>query len=259
MIRYGFALLFAGFLALEAAAHPDLEAQIETLTAELEMRPRDAELLLRRGDLHRRHEDHDSARRDFAAAREADPGHPWLDLYAGRLDLEAGDAQSAVKLLGRYLESKPDHALAWRLHGEALCTLGQFEDAANSFSGAIEHSPAPSPDLFRLQALSWLALGEPGHLPASEVVDAGLAHFGTEVTLLGLGVDLALADGLADRARALFDTAPDGLLKLPDWTVRGELLECLHATGACESRARARLEQVIADFRAEWSDSRDGS
>jgi hypothetical protein len=73
-------LVVLSTLATPAWSHPDL-LQIEELDLALAPRPKDADLLARRGDLYRQHEDYAAAALDLAAARAAQPDYPLLDLF----------------------------------------------------------------------------------------------------------------------------------------------------------------------------------
>lgn len=64
-------------------AHPDLLLQIEGLTEQLERQADNVELLLKRGDLLRRHESRDLARADFKRVREIQPDNITIDWFEG--------------------------------------------------------------------------------------------------------------------------------------------------------------------------------
>ncbi len=71
-------------------AHPDLQLQIDELSGQLEHEPGNVELLLRRGDLQRRHENWDLAREDFERIRKIQPDNKTVDWFEGRLDVQSG-------------------------------------------------------------------------------------------------------------------------------------------------------------------------
>lgn len=246
-------VLVATILPLAASAHPDLLLQIDKLTEQLEIGPPGAELYLKRGDLYRRHEDPQNAARDFAAARRLDPDHPLLDYYDGRLSLETGDAASAEASLARYLSRTPGHAKAWVLRGQASIELQQPEKAAAYFALAINHSENPSPELYRLQILATLAMGETHWASAAGIAQAGLAHFGVEVNLLGLATDIALAMDQPVKALAYLGRLPPPLMQLPQWAKRLDLLQCLENESekvqfTCLPEAVNRLHGMTASF-----------
>lgn len=219
--RRGVTLVAGALLSLWTAgllAHPDLASQIEAEDAQLQSEPADVTALLKRGDLNRRQQDFAAAAADFAAARSVDPDNPQLDFLQGHLALEAGDAVTAEKLLADFLALQPGHPGAWRLLGEAHLALGDSLAAAECFGLAIKLSDTPSPALYRQQVLALEAAND--HHRSLAAVDEGLARFGPEINLLGLGADIALAAGQADRSHGYLDRIPAGLVRLPQWQAR---------------------------------------
>jgi tetratricopeptide (TPR) repeat protein len=246
-------LICLSTLPLTAPGHPDLLLQIENLDAQINSGPASAEMYLKRGDLYRRHEDLEMAARDFAAARQLAPDHPLLDFYDGQLYLDSGDPVSAEAHLARYLGLNPRDAKAWVLRGRASLQLNNTENAADFFAEAIANSEYPSPELYRLQILSTLATGESHWRSAGQVADNGVLQFGTEVNLLGLAIDIALATNQPDKAGGYLDQLPQALQSLPQWTDRLSLLRCfgnqaMAASGECLSRARQALNDQVEAF-----------
>jgi len=214
------AILLAAAWSPVISAHPELDAQIERVSERIAEQPTNADLRIIRGDLYRRHQDYVAADMEFRAARELDPEHVVLLFYRGRLSLEAGDPASAEPSFEKYLSTYGEHSAAWRLRGEANMALDQPEAAAEYFGKAISTADAPSPSLYHQQVGALMAAETDYSAQALEVVDAGLARFGKEITLLGLGVDTALASGNEERARAYLQQLPEGLDKLPAWEAR---------------------------------------
>ncbi len=211
----------------DAPAHPDLELQIERLTQEIAGQPRDVELLLRRGDLHRRHADWERAGEDLELARRLDPGHPLLDWYEGRLLAEAGQWAAAVRLLDRFLGAQPDHAAAYRVRAGARWRLNEPEAAARDFESAISHSERPAPGLYRSLVVAYVHTDASPRRAALAAVDRGLDRFPAEISLLGLGADIALAGGDPELASTYLEHLPAPLATLPQWAYRRALAACL--------------------------------
>lgn len=240
-------------LPFTVSGHPDLLLQIERLDEQIKTGPANAELYLQRGDLYRRHGDFERAAGDFAAARQLDPGHPLLDFYEGWLMLDGGDPASAEKHLARYLSTTPQHAKAWVLRGRADIQLARPEQAAECFGHAIATSEHPSPDLYRLQILSTLATGESGWEAAALIAASAVERFGTEVTVLGLATDIALAMNQPRLAAGYLDKLPPALNTLPQWSARFGLVDCFDDTadavdGKCLSRATESIDKRVTIF-----------
>ena len=240
-------------LSLSAFGHPDLLLQIEALDVQIEANSANAELLVKRGDLYRRHQDYEAAAKDFEAAKNADPGYLLLDFYQGRLLLELGDGLGAERRLSRYLDTHPQHAGAWVLRGEANIHLARSELAAEYFARAIQYSENSTPELYRLHVLALVAGGETASDAALQAVDAGLQQFPLEVSLLGLGTDIALARNRSADAKRYINVLPQALQKLQQWKERLEIADCLTLPGletraACLQQARQSLKLQVEDF-----------
>jgi len=250
--RFKWVCIVAGMLlgAPVCWGHPDLLVQIDALTAQLGETPDNVALLLKRGDLYRRHQDYEAAATDFDQVAALDPGDPSLDFYRARLEQDTGNPQAADQLFSRYLQLRPGHAKAWKLRGEAGLALGDPLRAAGYFEKAIILTPNPSPELFRLQAMALMAAGEPQWPAAMDSVDLGLERVTVEVTLLGLGTDLSLAQGQTDRADELMRELPGKLLELPQWAERVERLNCFYEEDApvCLAVAKTLVREYAASF-----------
>lgn len=248
-------LICLTLLPFYARAHSDLLLQIEQVDARIAAENPSADLLLKRGDLYRRHEDFAAAARDFEAARALSPDHELLDFYEGRLRLENGDPEAAELFLARYLSRHPHHARAWLLRGEAEIRLGNPGDAAEFFKQAIQTSSTPSPGLYRYYILATLATGETAWDSAQQSVDDGLDQFGAEVTLLGLGADIALARSRPGQAWAYLEQLSPGLSRLPQWGERKEIMNCMASSPEdrfrCLQLARNHLDSQVQTFMKE--------
>jgi tetratricopeptide (TPR) repeat protein len=222
-----------------AFAHPELEAQIGHLTTELAHRPEDAELLLQRADLHRRHGDLASARADIDAAAGFSPP-PELDFYRGRPLLDSGDFQAATEAFGRYLGERPRHVKTHVLRADAYNQLGRFLEASGDLALALEYSEHPSPSLFYLQSAALVRAGELHWPAARRAAEQGLDRFPGEVSLLGVATDIALAMDDHATANAYLDRLPPALRDLPRWQWRSQLSVEL---GSGDASRRAALRE----------------
>src|SRR5687767_3873416 len=63
-----------------ASGHGDLHLQIVEITKEIEKSPKNAELYMRRAELHRAHLDFDASQADYDYVYTLDPKFPMLDL-----------------------------------------------------------------------------------------------------------------------------------------------------------------------------------
>ena len=209
-----------------SGAHPDLDLQIEEISRQISLAPANADLYLLRGDLYRRHNDWLKSARDFEIVRELAPDQAQLDWYQGRLEVDAGHWAEGDRLLSRYLESNENFSSAYSVRAWARWQLNRPEAAASDYALAISNSERPAPVLYRSLVITQFASGGDLLAQSAVTVDAGLQRFPGEASLLGLGVDLALADADTDRAADYLKTLAPGLLKLPQWTFRQAVLYC---------------------------------
>lgn len=250
------ALIFLSALSVAVVAHPDLTLQIESLDIQLESNPTDSELLTKRGDLYRRHEDYPAAAKDFAAARKINPDNSLLDFYDAHLLFDSGEPEAAELSFKKYLGNHPQHAKAWALLGETSIHLKNPESAATYFANAIRYANSASPSLYRSRILSLLLVGQLRWDEASRVVDQGLQHFGLEVSLLGLGIDIALAGNQPQQAKKYLDQLPAALHSLPQWESRLTSVNCLTSgdpeiSDPCWQQAMDNLSKTSSAFMAE--------
>jgi tetratricopeptide (TPR) repeat protein len=206
------------------AAHPELTVQTEQLDEALSDQPENPELLIRRGDIHRREGNFVAAEQDFASARLLEPANPELDFYQGRLLLDMGRPEEADGLLGHWLDYHPESATAWALRGDARMQMNQPLAAAEAYTQAIALSDTPSPGIYLLQANALRQAGPEHRQQAFSAIDSALEKFPTEVSLLGLGVDMALESGQPELAQKYFERVATAIRKLPPWQARAAQL-----------------------------------
>jgi tetratricopeptide (TPR) repeat protein len=216
-IRRSTLLVIALFAVLphRLRAHGDLHLQITQVTEQLAKDPRNAELYLRRGELHRSHQDWDDAQADYDRAISLDPGLTIVDFTRGRMFLEAGWLNSAKVSLDRFLRQHTNHVEALVTRARTLVKLKQALDAARDYTAAIQRTPSGRPELYieRAQALS--AEGETHYAEALRGLDEGIQNLGALVTLQLYAIDLELK-------RRNFDAALDRLEKISAQSPRKE-------------------------------------
>lgn len=198
--------------------------QSEQLDQALKEQPASTELLIRRGDINRREGNFAAAEQDLAAARQLEPDNPELDFYQGRLLLDMGQAEQAEELLSRGIALHPGRATAWSMRGDARMQMNRPVAAAEDYAQAIGLSERPSPSVY-LQQANALYVAGPEYWPqALAVIDSALERFPYEVSLLGLGTDIALESDQPDLAREYFKHVPAAVLALPQWQARAARL-----------------------------------
>jgi tetratricopeptide (TPR) repeat protein len=227
---------------LPLRAHQDLLLQIEQLDGQISEDPQNTELLIKRGDLYRRHGDWASAEDDFEMVRELSPDHSSIDWFQGRLLVSSGRNEEGIILLTRFVEQDPNHGGAYRVRAEARWNLQQPLLAALDYQLAVNNSERPSPSLYRSLVLSLVAAGADHTDEAIAVVDDGLNRFAGEISLLGLGADLSLSQKKPGLAQFYLRKIPSRLNALPQWQFRQAILVCVKGD---EDKAAERFSVML--------------
>ena len=251
-LRFLHLLLVCSFLlpGLSIYAHQDLLLQIEQLDEQISKDPQNPELLIRRGDLYRRHGDWNAAVIDFQMVRELSPGHTSIDWYEGRLLVASGQNEEGIVLLTRLLAQDDHHSGAYRVRAEARWNLQQPLLAAQDYQHAVNNSERPSPSLYRSLVLSLVAAGADYVDEAITAVNEGLIRFAGEISLLGLGVDLSLSKKEPLQAQLYLEKVPWRLKALPQWQFRQVILVCVK--GDVEVAAE-RFSFMLTELQSEGS------
>lgn len=241
--RHLLALVFvlAQFAAPDGWAHGDLHEAISALDREIAVRPEDAALYLRRGELHRKHEDWLKAAADYDRAAALDPSLAVVDLARGALDASTGRPVAARAALERFIRTRPDDPAGYA--ARARLSLRQKEPlgASVDFARAVALSREPAPELFLESAGALREAGKPGEAVA--VLDAGTARLGPLVTLAEMALELELAQGRTDAALRRVDALITAAPRKEAWLYqRGMILE----KAGRQVEARAACEQALA-------------
>jgi tetratricopeptide (TPR) repeat protein len=209
-----------------AGAHAELTLQIEEMTRQIALDPRNIDLYLRRGELHRTHLDWDSALADFNTVRTLEPANKYVDLAVGRLMADANWLLSARGFLDRFIAANPKHADAFTARARVHARLQLHLASADDYAAAIRFSPEPGPELFIERAQTLVAQSPEYCDKALEGLDEGIKQIGSLVTLQLLAIDLELKRTNYTGALARVDEIAQRSPRKEGWlTRRAEILE----------------------------------
>lgn len=243
------ALIIAAGLVSPAAAfaHADIVERITGLDQQIVAAPQDPALYLKRGELHRLHQDWPAALGDYDRAARLDPDNPAVHYYRGRLRLESGDPAQARPLLDRFLAARPNHANALLVRSRALVSLGEPLTAADDLTRAIALLDPPTPEVYLERARALVAAGPNNVDLALSGLDAGIARLGPLVTLIQYGIEVERTHGRYHQALGRLDTLPAQISRQPAWlVVRGDILRDLGETQQAQVFYRSGLETIEA-------------
>ena len=237
-------------LACIAIAHPgfghgDLHLQIEQVTAEIAGQPENAELYLRRGELHRAHGDPRSAVADYDRVTALNPQLAAVDLARARLLLASGAYRAAIEAINRFLGSEPNRSDALITRARARHQLRDFLEAAADFTAAINHAPRPEPEYYLERAHALTAAGPEHGGAALAGLKEGLVRLANPITLVLAALDLEIAHGRYDDALGRIDRAMASLPRKAPWIERrGDIL----AKAGREGDARRAFAEALAEI-----------
>lgn len=235
------ALLVGGLLLISRPAtrgHGDDLMLIEALTEELARQP-DADLLIRRGELFRHHQEWAKAEADFLAAARFDPSLTSIDFFRARTLLEAGAPDKARPLIEHFVARMPEEAEGWFLRGDILAALGQHESGAADYAQGIQHAPHARPEHFLRRAR--LLHAAPGVDPVRVLaaLDDGIAQLGPVIALVEYAITIEVERKNYDGALARIMTAMKHSPRREQWLVRrGDIL------AGCN-----RIDEAIVSYR----------
>jgi tetratricopeptide (TPR) repeat protein len=178
-----------------ASSHEDILRQIRLLDPQIAASPRNSDLLLKRADLFRRHQEYEHAVADFqrAAALGAEPGTVALGL--AQLEIQRGQPRAALDVLDGTSSGKQVPPVVDLTRARALAALGQHAEAADHYARALENLSDARPDHYLEWANEIVAMGDISLPRAISVLDAGAERFRGAVTLHERAVELERRSG----------------------------------------------------------------
>jgi tetratricopeptide (TPR) repeat protein len=232
--------------------HGDTHEALANVSREIQARPDDPKLYLRRGELHRAHQDWAASGADFDKAQELDATLIIAELLRGEMLADAGRLADAAAALDRFLRQCPDSTPGFTARARVHAREKRWVAAADDFNRAIEFARTPNPELFIERAQALRAAGRLDDAIAT--LDAGLAKLGALITLTQLAIDCEVEAGRLDAALARLAKVVDTAPRKERWLFRrGELLEKAgrsEAARAAYTAAQVALAKLPPERRA---------
>jgi tetratricopeptide (TPR) repeat protein len=226
-----------------AHAHGDLHERIELISKLIAASPDDYTLYLKRGDLHRQHQEWSLAVADFEQAQRLAPRQVDVDYYLGLTWLEADDPARAIAFLSRYVAAHPDQAQALLARARTRVALGAYTAAAGDYSRVIDLAEQPTPDLYTAKAAALLAAGDSQLDAAMDAIRQGVRRIGPIVSLIEYAVTVETAHRRYDKALAWIGDLPENIASQPLWLARRADLES----------ADGKKTAALANYRAAYA------
>lgn len=238
---------------LPLAAHGDLDLRIAELDAELAVTPNDSDVLRRRAELHRQHEDWNAALADLDQAARLAP-KPIDDAYArGCILRAAGRPEAALLDLNLCLIMQPTHVLAQIEAAGAAADSGDWATAATHWDTCWDRLNPLRPQQVLDSAHAHRL--QPGGSPDAEliVLQSGLDRLGPLPVLITAAVDAALA-AKDPRQALVYCRGARSQAKRPEtWLAReAEILESMgdqQGAATCRAQAIAAIDGLPSTIR----------
>jgi predicted Zn-dependent protease len=228
-----------------ALAHGDLDLQIIDLTKDIQKDPKNAELYLRRGELHRAHADWDRAQADYDYAFALDPKLAVIDFTKGRMFLEANWPSSAKISLDRFLAKNPDHTEALITRARTLAKLTNRLAAAQDYTRALARATEGKPEIYLERAQALAAEGKDHLDDALKGLDEGIQKLGPLVTLQLYAMDLESENKRYDAALTRLDQVMAKSPRKETWLERrGNILREAGRPGEARESYEAALKAM---------------
>jgi predicted Zn-dependent protease len=230
---------------LDVLAHGDLHEQIKQVTDQIAKDPKNAELYLKRGELHRAHQEWDQAQADYDRAVSLDPGLFPVDFARGRMFLEAGWPWSAKVSLDRFLRRQTNHVEALATRARALVKLQLRLDAVRDYTAAIKYASTGRPELYIERAQALASEGDAHFAEALRGLDEGMQKMGSLVTLQLYAIDVELKRKNVDAALQRLDKIAEQSPRKETWLARrGEILQQAGRKEEADKAYRAALDAM---------------
>ncbi|HEX4951062.1 MAG TPA: tetratricopeptide repeat protein [Blastocatellia bacterium] len=245
MNRYFWGLLLCCLLSLPAWAHGVTTEQIKRLTEQIKAAPDQADLYLRRGELHRQLSNAKAALEDFDTVQKLAPERIEIDVYRARLYLDAKMPEMAQFVLDRYLKLRPQHNEAILMRARANAQLGARTQAIQDYTTALSRLANPQPELFLTRAQ--LQIEARLDDAALRGLDEGIAKLGALVTLQLLAVEIEVKRQRWDAALARLETVAAQSPRKENWLVqRAEILLSAQRPAAAQEALSAAHQAIAA-------------
>jgi predicted Zn-dependent protease len=238
-------LAFLANARLDLLAHGDLHEQIRQVSEQIAKDPKNAELYLKRGELHRAHQEWDQAQADYDRASSLDPALFVIDFTRGRMFLEAGWPWSAKVSLDRFLRRQTNHVEALTARARALVKLQLRLEAVRDYTAAIKAASTGRPELYIERAQALAAEGEAHFAEALRGLDEGLQKMGPLVTLQLYAIDVELKRKNVDAALERLDKIAAQSPRKETWLARrGEILQQAGRKEEADKAYRSALQAM---------------
>lgn len=237
-----------GVFAGGAFGHGDLHERIVVLTERLSATPEDAELYLKRADLHRQHGAYVPALGDLDEAARIGGREAAVLLLRGRtlLDCACDRDGEAVEALVEFVEMRPEHAEGRMLLARARARAGDRAGAIVEYGRAIDLYAEVRPEVYLERADLVAEGGDEEALESALLgVEEGIERLGSVVTLELRAMELERELGRIDAAVARIGRVMERASRKDHWlALQGRVLAEAGRTAEALAAYRSALASI---------------
>lgn len=139
MKTYLLFILFS-FIVVSSFAHGDLDVRIENATDAIRLDPDNDTLYLKRGTLYYQHEDFMKSIRDFEKVESLAGPSPVVYMSYAKSWYKLNKYEFSIDNIDLAIALNPKNAVAFRLKGEVLLKMGEFEKASENYARSLEYT-----------------------------------------------------------------------------------------------------------------------
>jgi tetratricopeptide (TPR) repeat protein len=186
-------------------AHAGIDERIKDMNQRVAADPDNAELYVKRGELHRLHRDWPAALADYQRAENLASESHIIWFVRGRMYYEAGRLPEAKIELDRLLSAAPDHQEGLVTRARLLTRLDQPLQAAHDYDVVIAGLVHPTPEFYLERAKALVASGPQQAGRALDGLDEGIRRLGPLFTLVDFAIELEVQSARYDAALRRLD------------------------------------------------------
>ena len=186
-------------------AHAGIDERIKDMDQRVAADPKNAELYVKRGELHRLHRDWPAALADYQRAENLGPEPHIAWFVRGRMYYEAGRLPEAKSELDRLLHAVPNHQEGLLTRARLLMRLDQPLQAALDYDKVIAGLENPTPEYYLERAKALVAGGPEQTAQALAGLDEGIRRLGPLFTLVDFAIGLEVQAVRYDAALSRLD------------------------------------------------------
>ena len=234
-------------LTVAALAHGDLHEQIASVTAQIQKNPESAELVLKRAELHRVHEDWPGAAADYDRAAQLAPGLAVVHLGRGKMLLSQGRFDEAKAELDKFLAGNSGQVDGLVTRARSEMKRGNPLASAVDFARAIALSPRPEPEYYLERAQALAAAGGEHVTEALRCLDDGMAKLGNLPALGLCAIELEVKRNEFDPALSRLERLSAISPRKEAWLERrGDILRLANRPDQAQQAYRQALAAMAA-------------